>query len=143
MLATLFISEKNKKTSLIRFIAWCGITSFIALFGYVYEQYSHGVNSLAMWLAWIWPLSFGAGVYAIFCFVPVKYTPGVLAESCYNLGVALLTTRSIMIGVLEIYGKTNDKMVLAYLILFLIFLIIGAFLYVFGLIFQGKKGTDK
>lgn len=142
MLATLFISENNKKSSLKRLIAYCGITAFIALFGFVYEQFSHGVNSLAMWLAWIWPLIFGVGVYAIFFFIPIKLMPGVLAESCYNLGVALLTTRSIMIGVLEIYGKTNDKMVLAYLILFLIFMIIGAFLYVFGLILQGKKGTD-
>ena len=143
MLATLFILEKNKKTSLIRFIAWCGITAFIALFGYVYEQFSHGVNSNYMWFAWIWPLIFGAGVYAILCFTPIKLVPGVLAESCYNLGVALLTTRSIMMGVLEIYGKTNDRMVLAYLVLFLIFMISGATLYVFALVFFRKKETEK
>ena len=142
MLATLFISEKNKKTSLIRFLVWCGITAFIALFGFVYEQFSHGVNSNYMWFAWIWPLFFGVGVYGPLCFAPIKKMPGVLAESCYNLGVALLTTRWIMKGVLEIYGKTNDRMVLAYLILFLIFMISGVALYVFGLVFFRKKETE-
>ena len=142
MLATLFISEKNKKTSLIRFIAWCNITAFIALFGYVYEQFSHGVNSNYMWFAWIWPLIFGAGVYAVLCFTPIKRVPGILAESCYNLGVALLTTRFILMGVLEIYGKTNDRMVLIYYILFLIFMFSGIALYIFGLLSTRKKGSN-
>lgn len=143
MLATLFISEKNKKTSLIRFLVWCGITAFIALFGFVYEQFSHGVNSNYMWFAWIRPLIAGACIYAFLCFVPIKSVPGVLTESCYNLGVALFTMHSIIKGVLEIYGKTNDRMVLAYLILFLVFMISGVVLYVFGLVFFRKKETEK
>lgn len=94
-----------------------------------------------MWFAWVWPFIFGTGVYAILCFTPIKKVPGVLAESCYNLGVALLTTRSIMIGVLEIYGKTNDRMVLIYLILFILFMAAGILLYLFGLVFFNKKET--
>ena len=92
-----------------------------------------------MWFAWVWPLIFGVGVYAILCFAPIKKVPGFLAESCYNLGVALLTTRSIMIGVLEIYGKTNDRMVLIYLILLILFMAAGILLYLFGLVLLKKK----
>ena len=139
----MFISEKNKKGYLIRFFAYCGITAFIALFGFVYEQFSHGVNSNYMWFAWIYPLFCGVGVYAILYFLPIKFVPGVLAECCYNLGVALLTTRSIMMGVLEIYGKTNDRMVLIYLILFIIFITLGVLLYAYGLIFLRKKVTKE
>ena len=139
----MFILEKNKKGYLIRFFAYCGITAFIALFGFVYEQFSHGVNSNYMWFAWIYPLIFGALVYAILCFAPIKLVPGVIAESCYNLGVALFTTRSILQGVLEIYGKTNDRMVLIYLILYIIFISLGVAFYVFGLIFQRNKVTKE
>lgn len=139
----MFISEKNKKGYLIRFFAYLGITAFIALFGFVYEQFSHGVNSNYMWFAWIYPLIFGALVYAILCFAPIKLVPGVIAESCYNLGVALLTTRSILQGVLEIYGKTNDRMVLIYLILYIIFISFGVAFYLFGLIFQRNKATKE
>ena len=139
----MFISEKNKKAYLYRFFAYLGIAAFIALFGFVYEQFSHGVNSNYMWFAWIYPLFCGVGVYAILCFLPIKFVPGVLAECCYNLGVALLTTRSIMMGVLEIYGKTNDRMVLIYLILFIIFITLGVLLYAYGLIFLRKKVTKE
>ena len=135
----MFISEKNKKGYLIRFFAYCGITAFIALFGFVYEQFSHGVNSNYMWFAWIYPLIFGVGVYAILCFIPIKLVPGIISESCYNLGVALLTTRCILQGVLEIYGKTNDRMVLIYLILYIIFISLGVIFYIYGLIFQRNK----
>lgn len=137
----MFISEKNKKGYLYRFIAYSGITAFIALFGFVYEQFSHGVNSYYMWFAWLLPLFFGAGVYAILCFAPIRIVPGVLAECCYNLGVALLTTRCILKGVLEIYGKTNDRMVLIYLILLIIFISLGVIFYCYGLIFLRKKDT--
>ena len=137
----MFISEKNKKAYLYRFFAYCGITAFIALFGFVYEQFSHGVNSNYMWFAWIWPLLFGVGVYGILCFSPIKKVPGLLAECFYNLGVALLTTRFILMGVLEIYGKTNDRMVLIYLILLIIFISLGVIFYCYGLIFLRKKGT--
>lgn len=128
----MFTSEKNKSTSLKEFILYVGIMLFIALFGFVYEQCSHGVNSNYMWFAWVWVL-FGLVPYALFCFTPIKRVPGVLTACIYNLGVALITTRSIFIGVLEIYGKTNEKMVLVYTIASVLFLSAGLFLYIFGL----------
>jgi len=131
----LFTSEKNNKTVLKELILYIGITAFIALFGFIYEQFSHGVNSNYMWFAWVWVLGFGVGAYAILYFVPLKKVPGPLAECVYNLGVALITVRSIFVGVLEIYGKTNSKMVIVYTILAIIFLVAGVALYLTGLFF--------
>ena len=112
------------------------------LFGFVYEQFSHGVNSNYMWFAWVWPLGFGVVPYLVFYFVPIKRVPGSLSECFYNLGVAFLTTRSLFLGVLEIYGKTNVKMTLVYSVLTIIFLVTGVVLYSFGL-FSKKEETKE
>ena len=72
----------------------------------------------------------------------IKKVPGTLSECVYNLGVAILTTRSIFIGVLQIYGKTNSKMVLIYTILAVVFLVAGVALYLYGLFTQRKKQNN-
>ena len=138
----MFTSEKNKKTLFKEVILYVVITAFIALFGFVYEQFSHGINSNYMWFAWAWVLGFGVLPYLLLYFLPIKRVPGVLTECVYNLGVAILTTRSIFYGVLEIYGKTNSKMALIYTILAIIFLVAGVVLYLFGL-FTQKKETNE
>ena len=138
----MFISEKNRKTVLKELILYIGITAFIALFGFVYEQFSHGVNSNFMWFAWVRPLISGVGVYALLYFLPIKKVPGTLTECVYNFGVAMFTVHSIILGVLQIYGKTNSKMVLAYIILFHVFMLSGIIMYVVGLILDRKKATN-
>ncbi len=135
----MFTSEKNKSTVLKELFLYFGITVFIAVFGIVYEQFSHGINSLYMWFAWVWVLGFGVIPYLVLYLAPIKRVPGTLSECVYNLGVALITTRSIFIGVLEIYGKTNSKMVLVYTILAVVFLVAGVALYLYGLFTQRKK----
>ena len=139
---TLFTSEKNKKTVLKELMLYVGITAFIALFGFVYEQFSHGINSNYMWFAWAWVLGFGVLPYLALFLLPIKKVPGTLSECVYNLGVAILTTRSIFIGVLQIYGKTNSKMVLVYTILAIVFLVAGVALYLYGLFTQRKKQNN-
>ena len=139
---TLFISEKNKKVIFKELLLYIGITAFIALFGFVYEQFSHGVNSNYMWFAWAWVLGFGVIPYLLLYLLPIKRVPGTLTECVYNLGVAILTTRSIFIGVLEIYGKTNSKMVVVYTILAILFLVAGVALYIYGL-FSKKEETKE
>ena len=138
----MFISEKNRKTVLKELILYIGITAFIALFGFVYEQFSHGVDSKYMWFAWVRPLIAGVGVYALLYFLPIKRVPGMLTECVYNFGVAMFTMHSIILGVLQIYGKTNSKMVLAYIILFHVFMLSGIIIYVVGLILDRKKATN-
>ena len=139
---TLFTSEKNRKTVLKELILYIGITAFIALFGFVYEQFSHGVNSNYMWFAWVWVLGFGVIPYLALYFLPIKRVPGTLTECVYNLGVAVLTTRSIFLGVLQIYGKTNSKMVIVYTILAIALLVAGVALYIYGL-FTKKEETKE
>ena len=139
---TLFTSEKNRKTVLKELILYIGITAFIALFGFVYEQFSHGVNSNYMWFAWVWVLGFGVLPYLALYFLPIKRVPGMLTECVYNLGVAVLTTRSIFLGVLQIYGKTNSKMVIVYTILAIVLLVAGVALYIYGL-FTKKEETKE
>ena len=112
---------------------YLGITLFIALFGFVYEQFSHNVHTFYMWFAWIWPLIFGLIPYTSFYFLPIKQMPGTLTESVYNFGVAMLTVRSIFKGVVIIYNTTNDAMVLVYTIMAIVSLVIGAVLYIIGL----------
>ena len=138
----MFTSEKNRKTVLKELILYIGITAFIALFGFVYEQFSHGVNSNYMWFAWVWVLGFGVLPYLLLYLLPIKRVPGMFTECIYNLGVAVLTTRSIFLGVLQIYGKTNSKMVVVYTILAIVLLVTGVALYIYGL-FTKKEETKE
>jgi len=118
-----------------RVILYVGIMAFIALFGIVYEQFSHGVNSNYMWFAWVW-VSFGLIPYLFFYLVPIKYAPGTLTESVYNLGVAMVTVRSIFIGVMAIYGKTNIRLEVTYTVLSILFLSLGFLMYVIPLLYK-------
>ena len=138
----MFISEKNPKTVLKELILYIFLTVFIALFGFVYEQFSNGVNSNYMWFAWAWVLGFGVLPYLVLYFLPIKKVPGTISECAYNLGVAILTTRSIFLGVLQIYGKTNSKMVIVYTILVIVCFIASVALYLYGL-FSKKEETKE
>ena len=120
-------------------VLYLGITLFIALFGVVYEQFSHNVHTFYMWFAWIWPLIFGLVPYALFYFLPIKRVPGVLTESAYNFGVAMLTARSIFKGVIIIYNTTSDVMVLVYTIIAIASLLLGVALYIVGLLINKKE----
>ena len=138
----MFISEKNPKTVLKELVLYIFLTVFIALFGFVYEQFSNGVNSNYMWFAWVWVLGFGVLPYLVLYFLPIKKVPGTISECAYNLGVAILTTRSIFLGVLQIYGKTNSKMVIVYTILVIVCFIASVALYLYGL-FSKKEETKE
>ena len=94
-----------------------------------------------MWFAWAWVLGFGVVPYLLLYLLPIKYVPGTITENIYNFGVAMITTRSIFIGVIYIYGTTHEKMILVYSILSIIFLVTGVIMYItFWLI---KKITNK
>ena len=121
----MFISEKIKTKTLRSLYIYIGITIFIGLFGAVYEVFSHNVFSPAMYLAWLIPCFLGVGVYLALAFAPIDKVPGTLVECIYNFGVAMLTVRSIFIGVIEIYGTTNKAMLATYTALSIIFLVVG------------------
>ena len=92
-----------------------------------------------MWFAWIWPLIFGFIPYLLFYLLPIKKVPGIITESVYNFGVAMLTVRSIYMGVIIIYNTTGDTMITIYTILSIVSLTLGAALYVLGLFISEKE----
>ena len=123
-------------------VLYIGITAFIALFGIVYEQFSHNVHTFYMWFAWIWPLIFGFIPYLLLYVLKIQRAPGLLTESFYNFGVAMLTVRSIFKGVIIIYNTTSDVMVLVYTILAIVSLLLGVSLYIIGLSVFKKRETE-
>ena len=120
-------------------LIYLGITAFIALFGFVYEQFSHNVHTFYMWFAWIWVLGFGFVPYLLFYLLPIKRAPGLVSESVYNFGVAMITFRSIYKGVIIIYNTTGDDMIMAYTIISIVSLVGGALLYAIGLLLNKKE----
>lgn len=118
---------------------YLGITAFIALFGCVYEQFSHNVHTFYMWFAWIWVLGFGFVPYLLLYLLPIKQMPGYLTECVYNFGVAMITFRSIYKGVIIIYNTTGDDMIMAYTVLAIIGLASGLVLYTIGLLLNKKQ----
>ena len=138
----MFILESNKKVLFKKMMVYLGITAFIALFGCVYEQFSHNVHTFYMWFAWIWVLIFGFVPYLLLYLLPIQKVPSMIPECIYNLGVALLTFRSIYKGVIIIYNTTGDAMILAYTILSIGCLSLGITLYIIGLLLNRKTETD-
>lgn len=122
----MFTLVKNRKYLRTVFFIYLGITAFIAIFGGIYEQFSHDVMSKHMIYAYHWVFGFGALVYLFMWLMPFKKMPGVITECVYNTGVAMITMRSIYMGVVEIYGKSGNRMTLAYTVMTIIFLSIGA-----------------
>ncbi len=83
------------------------VSLFCALFGAVYESYSHEVYSYYMIYAFVFPLIGGTFMFSVLSFVkPVKY-PNAVSRSLYHSGIAALTVGSLVRGVLDIYGTTN------------------------------------
>lgn len=80
-----------------------------ALFGAVYEIFSHEVYSYPMIYAFAIPLAGGALPFLAFAAGLLKQWrfPGTISRSLYHAGIAALTIGSIMRGILEIYGTTN------------------------------------
>lgn len=138
----LFTLESNKNALRIRVLIYTGITLFIALFGAVYEQFSHNVHTAYMWFAWAWVLGFGLIPYLLLYLLPIKKMPGQITECVYNLGVAMITVRSIYIGVILIYNTTGDDMILAYTIISIVLLSLGVLMYTYGLFFSKKEQTQ-
>ena len=136
----MFTSEKISKNVMRTLFIYIGITLFVILFSTIYEINSHKVYSADMVFAFIYPLIFGVGMYTLLRFIPIVRVPGIIPATIYNFGVAMLTVRSIFIGVLKIYGTTNRAMVVIYTVLALTFIIIGFGLYLFIII---KGITEK
>ena len=88
------------------FMYFC-ISMFCAVFGGIYEIFSHGVYSNYMMYAFLFPL-IGGTLYnlILYCFSRLSLQRG-LSLIFYNTGIAALTIGSIVRGILDIYGTDN------------------------------------
>lgn len=83
------------------------IACFCALFGWIYEHFSHGVYSYAMLYAFAYPLLGGTLPLLALGLSRRGSRPIGMDVTLYRCGIATLTLGSIITGVLEIYGTRN------------------------------------
>ena len=81
-------------------------TVFLALFGAIYEAFSHEVYSYYMIYAFALPLVLGVLPFALLLFCGKR--PPRAAALLWNYGIAALSVGCVFRGVLEIYGTTNS-----------------------------------
>ena len=84
--------------------------AFFALFGAVYEHFSHGVYSAYMIYAFAIPLVFGALPCGLLVILQKKIP--LLSLRLWSYAVAALTAGCVWKGVLDIYGTTNRLLII-------------------------------
>ena len=112
ILSTLVTNRTHLKTAFTYLL----ISIFVALFGGIYEVFSHGVYSNFMLYAFAFPLVGGCLPFfalGMWSYVggekhPIHFSaPRKLTRNLYHSGIATLTIGSVIRGVLDIYGTTN------------------------------------
>ena len=101
---------------------------FTLVFAIIYECFSHGVVSYFMILAFLIPL-LNLILNCIFIYSKFKVTR--LSKNLISMSIYTFTFFSIMKGVLDIFGTTNN--------LIFIYLIVGLLLFIFGVFSLLKK----
>ncbi|MGL6200528.1 MAG: hypothetical protein ACRC3H_16480 [Lachnospiraceae bacterium] len=130
ILFILDINTQQKRFAKMGYI-YLLISLFCLLFGAVYEHFSHEVYSAYMIYAFAFPLVGGTFLFLSISLFVRRHFPGRAALKLYHAGIATLTVGSIMEGVMEIYGTTNDMLWIYWFVGFG-FAGIGLLLYVLG-----------
>lgn len=107
-------------------------TAFCAVFGFVYELFSHDVFSPFMGLLFLFPLLLGAFPFYLLGLFSASKLPGVLSRYAYHSGIATLTLGSLLTGVFDIYG-TSAPLVSVYWFWGSIITISGILIYFYSL----------
>lgn len=108
----ILVIDKMMKRALKTAFVYLLLSLFCILFGAVYEMFSHGVYSLYMICAFVFPLAGGSLPFLIIALSHTKNYPDAVAGNLYHSGIATLTVGSILQGVLDIYGTTNRLLAL-------------------------------
>ncbi len=87
------------------------MTAFWALFGFIYEMFSHGVFSPFMMGAFLIPLLFGLLPVTLLG-LHKKQVKCPAAAGFWHGGIWMFTLGAVSRGALEIYGTTNSKLIL-------------------------------
>lgn len=122
----MYTSDISQKRIVNHGLAYLGFTVFLALFGAVYEKFSHEVYSYYMIYAFSIPLLLGV-TPAMGLLRWKKYFPDGIGLSLWDFGVITLSVGSIFQGVLDIYGTTNE-LIYVYPIAGAVLMITGLFL---------------
>lgn len=96
--------QRAGKTAFVYLLISC----FCALFGAVYETFSHEVYSFYMIYAFAFPLVGGAAPFAALSLSRTARYPSAPARELYHAGIATLTAGSVVRGILDIYGTTSS-----------------------------------
>ncbi|MDY3766696.1 MAG: hypothetical protein SO016_08415 [Lachnospiraceae bacterium] len=104
----MYISDTDTKRSAAKTAFVYLLTAlFCALFGAIYERYSHEVYSFYMIYSFMFPLAGGTLPFLAISLLRIKKYPRALSRNLYHSGIATLTVGSIIRGILDIYGTTN------------------------------------
>lgn len=102
----MYILDKNEvRTNSLWML---GFSLFCALFGGIYEIFSHEVYSFYMMYAFAIPLVGGTTIYLLMERFGKKM-PDRKSVSYWNMAIVTLTVGSLYRGVIDIYGTTNKK----------------------------------
>ena len=101
------VTDAHRQEAAGTALIYLSFSLFCALFGAIYEYFSHGVFSFYMIYAFLLPLAGGALPYTLFGLGKGPY-PTTSTRWLAHAGIAALTVGCIMKGVLEIYGTTNS-----------------------------------
>ena len=132
-------ADGRSRAVIYKWIRGYAAASFVCLLlGAVYEIFSHGVYSLYMLGAWTTPCL--CALVLLAAAKKCSLLPGSILLQLQGCGAATLTAGSLMKGVLDIYGTTND-LTAVYLPAGAFFTVLFAFLYGFGIFEYRRKKT--
>lgn len=103
-----------------------GFSIFILIFGIIYEMFSHGVVSYYMIFAFLIPL---IDFLINTIFINSKIKVNKISKNLFSMSICTFTFLSIIKGVLDIYGTTNN-LISVYLIVGLILLVTSIILFI-------------
>ena len=141
------VIKANKSNARRTALIYLFVSIFCAVFGAVYEIFSHGVYSAFMVFAFVFPLIGGALPFLLLYIADrgrekalrgrssFRIYPSIPARCFYHCGIIALTIGSILTGVLEIYGTTN-RLIIIYWFLGAAMLLAGLSLHLLSLLFN-------
>ena len=127
-------------------IIFLAVSVFVAIFGVIYEWYGHGIYSMSMILAFLYPFFLGFVPTLALSFselmTEIPYEKGIrIGCNLFYSGIATLTVGSIAMGVVEIYGTTN-RFMKVYTIAGIVMLFIGMCVACAAFLIQAKTNED-
>lgn len=106
----MYTSDPDRKPLVNYGLAHALFTGFLALFGAVYETFSHEVYSCYMIYAFAIPLVLGV-IPALYLLRLNRQVQEPMAMDLWSFGVITLAVGSVFKGILDIYGTTNRLVV--------------------------------